>query len=91
MQAIFMARGPAFRSNTEIDSLKNVDVYHIICRILQLTPNPHATAGSLNDLEGIFHNEQDEVLNLNATRSNAFFDSSSFLLHLLLLILQLLQ
>ena len=54
MQAIFMARGPAFQTNKEIRSLKNVDVYHIVCRILGITPNAHATAGSLDNLAHIF-------------------------------------
>ncbi len=54
MQAIFMAKGPDFNQHMEIDSLKNVDVYHIACRILSLNPNPYATAGSLNNLTAIF-------------------------------------
>jgi hypothetical protein len=54
MQAIFMAQGPDFNQHIEIHSLKNVDVYHIACRILNLKPNPYATAGSLNNLTGIF-------------------------------------
>ncbi|CAF2432949.1 unnamed protein product [Rotaria sp. Silwood2] len=55
MQAIFMAQGPDFNQNKEIHSLKNVDVYHIACKILDLKPNPYATAGSLNNLTDIFH------------------------------------
>jgi len=54
MQAIFMAQGPDFNRNIEIHSLKNVDVYHIACRILNLKPNPFATAGSLHNLTRIF-------------------------------------
>jgi hypothetical protein len=54
MQAIFMARGPDFNHHTEIDSLKNVDVYQIACKILNIKPNPYATAGSLNNLTNIF-------------------------------------
>lgn len=49
-----MAQGPDFNQHMEIDSLKNVDVYHIACRILNLKPNPYATAGSLNNLKNIF-------------------------------------
>jgi hypothetical protein len=58
MQAIFMAKGPDFHQQMEIDSLKNVDVYHIACRILSLKPNPYATAGSLNNLSNIFRARQ---------------------------------
>jgi hypothetical protein len=54
MQAIFMARGPSFNKNIQINSLNNVDIYHIACRILNLTPNPHATAGSLANLTSLF-------------------------------------
>ena len=54
MQAIFMARGPAFDQKVQIDSINNVDIYHIACRILELEPNPHATAGSLANLASIF-------------------------------------
>jgi hypothetical protein len=54
MQAIFMAYGPDFNQHMEINSLKNVDVYHIACRILDLKPNLYATAGSLKNLTGIF-------------------------------------
>lgn len=54
MQAIFMAKGPDFNRNIQIDSLKNVDIYHIACKILNLKPNPYATAGSLDNLTNIF-------------------------------------
>jgi len=37
-----------------IDSLNNVDIYHIACRILKLQPNQYATAGSLDNLMNIF-------------------------------------
>ncbi len=49
-----MAKGPDFNQHMEIHSLKNVDVYHIACRILSLEPNPYATAGSLDNLTDIF-------------------------------------
>lgn len=54
MQAVFMARGPLFNRNMTIDSLNNVDIYHIACRILKLQPNQYATAGSLDNLMNIF-------------------------------------
>ncbi|CAF5117765.1 unnamed protein product, partial [Rotaria magnacalcarata] len=55
MQAIFMAKGPDFNRHIEIDSLKNVDIYHIACKILNLKPNPYAKAGSIDNLTNIFH------------------------------------
>ncbi|UJR36372.1 hypothetical protein I4U23_029096 [Adineta vaga] len=54
MQSIFMARGPSFNKNVQIHSLNNVDIYHIACHILKLSPNPYATAGSLLNLTHIF-------------------------------------
>ncbi|CAF0874983.1 unnamed protein product [Rotaria sordida] len=54
MQAIFMAQGPDFNQHIEIHSLKNVDIYHIACKILHLKSNPYATAGSLDNLTDIF-------------------------------------
>ena len=54
MQAIFMARGPFFSEKVQIESLNNVDIYHIACRILDLQANPYATAGSLANLSDLF-------------------------------------
>jgi hypothetical protein len=54
MQAIFLARGPAFSQNIQIRSINNVDIYHIACHILELIPNPYANAGSLQNLTHIF-------------------------------------
>ncbi|CAF3395052.1 unnamed protein product [Rotaria sp. Silwood1] len=71
MQAIFMARGPSFNENVQIDSLNNVDIYHIACHILKLNPNPYATAGSLANLTSLFS------LVKNDTTSSTFVPSSS--------------
>ena len=65
MQAIFMAIGPDFNQQIEIDSLKNVDIYHIACKILNITPNPFATAGSLNNLARIFRSRNSTILSKN--------------------------
>ena len=77
MQAIFMAIGPDFKPKTEIDSLKNVDIYHIACRILSLKPNPHATAGSLDKLAEIFRTNSCSKLAINPFLVTVLF---SFLL-----------
>ncbi|CAF0903576.1 unnamed protein product [Rotaria sp. Silwood1] len=73
MQAIFMAQGPDFSQHFEINSLKNVDVYHIACKILDLKPNPYATAGSLNNLTGIFRSRTNKC-------SQSFINMSVLLL-----------
>jgi len=36
--SIFYAAGPAFKSNRTFEELKNVDVYNIVCKILDLKP-----------------------------------------------------
>lgn len=38
MQAIFIARGAAFKKSTVVEPFENVDVYNIMARILNLTP-----------------------------------------------------
>lgn len=34
MQAVFMAHGPRFRTDVEIPSLQNIDLYHLFARLL---------------------------------------------------------
>jgi len=41
MHSIFYAEGPSFRKGFETDTLYNVDIYNIICRILALDPAPN--------------------------------------------------
>ncbi|CAF0733735.1 unnamed protein product [Adineta ricciae] len=69
MQAIFMAMGPDFQQHLTIDSLKNGDIYQIACHILNLVPNPYATAGSLKNLTHIFRerNNQSSQLLINVS------------------------
>lgn len=38
MQGLFIAHGPAFRSQTTIDSIRMIDLYNVMTHILQLTP-----------------------------------------------------
>jgi len=38
MSAIFYATGPAFKKNFKIKELNNVDIYNLICRILDIEP-----------------------------------------------------
>lgn len=41
MQAIFIARGPAFKKGYVAQPFENVEVYNIMCKILGLTPAPN--------------------------------------------------
>lgn len=38
MYGIFYATGPAFRKNYTVEELNNVDIYNLVCRILDLRP-----------------------------------------------------
>jgi hypothetical protein len=38
MFAIFYAAGPSFKKNYHFKELNNVDVYNLICRILEIKP-----------------------------------------------------
>jgi hypothetical protein len=76
MQAIFMARGPSFNQNVQINSINNVDIYHIACRILNLNPNPNATAGSLVNLTNIFR-AVENVSTTGSSTASASISSSS--------------
>ncbi|CAG0878583.1 unnamed protein product [Darwinula stevensoni] len=41
MQPFFLARGPAFKKGYVGSSLESVDIYPLLCHLLQLTPNPN--------------------------------------------------
>ncbi len=40
MHGIFMAMGPAFKENYRTGMLRNIDVYSLMCHILNIRPNP---------------------------------------------------
>ncbi|NXX43619.1 ENPP1 phosphodiesterase, partial [Tricholaema leucomelas] len=51
MQAIFIAFGPAFKSRTQVDPFENIEVYNLMCDLLDLKPAPNnGTHGLLNHL-----------------------------------------
>ena len=83
----FMARGPSFNKNIQINSLKNVDIYHIACRILNLTPNPNANAGSLVNLTNLFPTPE----NTTPENNSGSFHLSSLLPMFFLLFLNILN
>ena len=41
MHTLFVAAGPAFRSNVVVPPFENVHVYALMCRVLGITPAPH--------------------------------------------------
>jgi predicted AlkP superfamily pyrophosphatase or phosphodiesterase len=50
MQGLFVATGPAFRSNAVVPPFENVHVYALMCRVLGVTPAPND-----GDLETLQH------------------------------------
>jgi predicted AlkP superfamily pyrophosphatase or phosphodiesterase len=41
MRAIFLARGPDFNTNTIIEPVNNVDVYPLLCRLIDMQCRPN--------------------------------------------------
>uniref|UniRef100_A0A8D1LUS2 Ectonucleotide pyrophosphatase/phosphodiesterase 1 n=1 Tax=Sus scrofa TaxID=9823 RepID=A0A8D1LUS2_PIG len=51
MQALFIGYGPGFKHSIEVDPFENIEVYNLMCDLLNLTPAPNnGTHGSLNHL-----------------------------------------
>ncbi|NXQ19319.1 ENPP3 phosphodiesterase, partial [Peucedramus taeniatus] len=58
MEAIFLAYGPSFKEKTEVDAFENIEVYNLMCDLLNIVPaENNGTHGSLNHLlKKPFHN-----------------------------------
>ncbi|MFQ5606005.1 MAG: ectonucleotide pyrophosphatase/phosphodiesterase [bacterium] len=41
MGGIFIARGPAFRSNLKVDAIENIHIYNLLAHILDIEPAPN--------------------------------------------------
>ncbi|KAJ6660079.1 hypothetical protein lerEdw1_018005 [Lerista edwardsae] len=51
MEAIFLAHGPGFKEKTEVNAFENIEIYNLMCDLLQIKPAPNnGTHGSLNHL-----------------------------------------
>ncbi|KAF0875524.1 ENPP1 phosphodiesterase, partial [Crocuta crocuta] len=49
MQALFIGYGPGFKHSFEVDSFENIEVYNLMCDLLNLIPAPNnGTHGSVN-------------------------------------------
>ncbi len=42
MQGILIASGPAYKTNYTSGTLKNIDIYPMLCKVLKIGPNPNA-------------------------------------------------
>ena len=40
MNGIFYAVGPAFKINYRVETINNIDIYPLLCKILNILPNP---------------------------------------------------
>ncbi|TSP90487.1 Ectonucleotide pyrophosphatase/phosphodiesterase family member 3 [Bagarius yarrelli] len=51
MQAMFLSYGPKFNLQTEVEPFSNIELYNLMCDILEITPAPNnGSHGSLNHL-----------------------------------------
>ncbi|KAG7458004.1 hypothetical protein MATL_G00233320 [Megalops atlanticus] len=51
MQAMFLSYGPKFHYKTQVDPFSNVELYNLMCDVLEIFPAPNnGTHGSLNHL-----------------------------------------
>lgn len=46
MKTIFRAVGPAFKKGLEVEPFESVNIYALLCKLLEITPEPND--GSLN-------------------------------------------
>lgn len=68
MKSIFMARGPAFNSSAELASFDIVDLYPLMCFILDISPHPNN--GSLQHVSSILNNFESNRLPNEVDRSS---------------------
>ncbi|XP_064081999.1 venom phosphodiesterase-like [Macrobrachium nipponense] len=51
MNAMFVAHGPSFLRNTEVEAFQNIELYNLMCHLLGVTPAPNnGTWGALHHL-----------------------------------------
>ncbi|KAF4081620.1 hypothetical protein AMELA_G00163300 [Ameiurus melas] len=51
MQAMFLSYGPKFNFQTEVEPFTNIELYNLMCDVLEITPAPNnGSHGSLNHL-----------------------------------------
>jgi predicted AlkP superfamily pyrophosphatase or phosphodiesterase len=47
MASIFIAHGPAFKPRSRLDRADNIDVYNLLCALLEITPAPNEGSAKL--------------------------------------------
>ncbi|CAH8587176.1 unnamed protein product [Schistosoma turkestanicum] len=82
MYPFFIASGPSFRIGESIPTVYAVDVYPLMCALLNIQPNPHN--GSLERISSILKPDvANRLLNFNRVESSVF-DSQIDLMHITL-------
>lgn len=52
MHAMFLSYGPKFKARTEVEPFSNVELYNLMCDVLEITPSENnGTHGSMNHLQ----------------------------------------
>nr|KAG5708920.1 hypothetical protein BaRGS_009329 [Batillaria attramentaria] len=62
MHPFFLAMGPGFRPGAAVDSFNNVDIYPLMCHLLDLHPAPNN--GSLDAVRSLLRDEEEEETTL---------------------------
>jgi ectonucleotide pyrophosphatase/phosphodiesterase family protein 5 len=54
MHGYFVASGPAFKKSAKVGMLRNIDIYPLICHVLNIAPNS-AADGRLEQIKSVLH------------------------------------
>ena len=71
MRSVFAAHGPSFERNVEIEAFENVNVYPLICDLLDIKCNPHN--GSLKYFESVYRTSNCSKLQSILNKTYAIF------------------
>ncbi len=41
MRGVFFAHGPSFKKDKKINSFRNVNIYPLLCKLIEIKPNPN--------------------------------------------------
>ncbi|KAL8577567.1 hypothetical protein ACOMHN_044247 [Nucella lapillus] len=84
MKPIFLARGPDFRKGVKSPSIRSVDIYPLLCRLLTLRPAPHN--GSLTSTAHFLVDATGAAPRLHSPPSQGIFWGFSLLMFVTLLV-----
>jgi len=70
MHPIFFARGPAFKKNFKADPFETINMYSLLCHLLDINPRPNN--GSVDDVRHILNENVNINVRLFAALSNEY-------------------